>query len=79
MKVLVFLIYPVDRYFGHLTDVMLRLSVKRLISRHKWMSVSNIICAKRILIMIICYQNLLCNAWGWNGQRSAENVKRGGA
>jgi hypothetical protein len=31
--------------------------------------------------MIIYYQNLVFNAWGrgWNGQRSAENIKRGGA
>ncbi len=32
--------------------------------------------------MIICYQTLEFNAWGgggWNAQRSAENVKRGGA
>ena len=28
---------------------------------------------KKIIIMIICYQNLVFNAWlgGWNGQRSA--------
>jgi hypothetical protein len=29
--------------------------------------------------MIICYQNWVFNAWGWNGQRSSENIKRGGA
>jgi hypothetical protein len=28
--------------------------------------------------MIICYQTLVFNAWGWIGQRSAENVKREG-
>jgi hypothetical protein len=28
--------------------------------------------------MIVRYQNLVFNSWGWNGQSSAETIKRGG-